>query len=554
MKCTFLTFCCLLFIVIAERGLSNQADDLEGGAKERLERRLISLPEGKQRREFSIYRGEYLTLKIIDDGLGSELEDLFGVQQRLLLRWVYREKGAFRQVEHSASYLDRQAGEGGQEKLLQKQILTYDKANCLLKKEQFDNQGRWRHCWQFSYDERGNLLSESNPLGQITRFMYDEQNNLVHKEIDGSAFYTAYAYDKSNRLVLEEEVHEYFTKTTQYIRDQEGRILSTVDPYQRLTDYRYDKEGRLIEEMLPWVLKSDTTAERPVQRYRYDKLGQLVLKTDAKGAVTRYAYEGDKKRITYPNLVEELWEKGELKERSKGASLTRFTYDPLHRLIKKETWLDPISPFKKTTYHYDAFHLIEKKKEQSSCHYRFNAALCLVERLEVAAKGSDTRRTTYHYDTLNRRQETRHFFGSGPDDYIASFEIVDRLGRVIEKREEDAFGQINSKTCFVYDLLGNQTQTFFYTGADCPPLILETHYDSASLPILTLNFSKAETDIGYGHTKKDALGQLLLLKERLDPFHMRQQELYNGKGQLIELRLYNRQNKMLYARKFFYGC
>lgn len=103
---------------------------------------------------------------------------------------------------------------------------------------QFDRSGQPT---QFKYDSRGNVLSVTDPLGRVTRNVYDDNN----------------------------------------------RVLCTVDPSGRTNLFAYDSNGHR---------NAITNAMGEITRFAFDNYGQLRSKTDASGNSIAFDYNSAGRR------------------------------------------------------------------------------------------------------------------------------------------------------------------------------------------------------------------------------------------------------------------
>ena len=111
--------------------------------------------------------------------------------------------------------------------------------------------------WTYTYDTRGNLLTQREPGGGLTSFAYDGNGNTTRiTRPDGTVL--SFQYDLQNRVV---EV------------TRNGALLRRMG---------YDSEGRLLTQ---------TEAEGRTTRHAYSCSGQLTSVTDAAGAITQYRYD-----------------------------------------------------------------------------------------------------------------------------------------------------------------------------------------------------------------------------------------------------------------------
>ncbi len=157
---------------------------------------------------------------------------------------------------------------------------------------------------QFSYDEKGNLIESTDPLGNKTQFSYDSSGNLAYiKDPEG--------------------------KEARFDYDLMGRLIKTLDPSGGITSYSYEPScgysgGGLLHSI------EDALGRRTT--FEYDGIGQLIKITNPLGKTKLYTYDLNRNLSSFTN--------------SRGQTIN-FEYDSANQLIKK------IAPEGETIYSYD---------------------------------------------------------------------------------------------------------------------------------------------------------------------------------------------------------
>lgn len=139
------------------------------------------------------------------------------------------------------------------------------------------------YTWTYGYDEAGNRLSVTDPLGNDVQYAYDAVDNLTQVE-DQRGNATNYAYDVLNRLwkVTPPAAGATGTLYTEYVYDAAGNLASRTDPNGNATTWSYDLDGRMTSRATPvgaW-------------NYTYDPNGNLTALETAAGAATGTAGDG----------------------------------------------------------------------------------------------------------------------------------------------------------------------------------------------------------------------------------------------------------------------
>nr|WP_320193973.1 RHS repeat-associated core domain-containing protein [uncultured Desulfobacter sp.] len=141
----------------------------------------------------------------------------------------------------------------------------------------------------YEYDpETGNLLRQTNELGVITEYDYDENGNMIRMtEAVGTDVEraTEYAYDDVGRLIETRRLGDAVTAeaVTTMTYDADGNLATQTDPEGGVTQYlEYDALGNVLEKL---------DARGKLWQYSYDTAGQLLSMTDPLDHVTLYEYD-----------------------------------------------------------------------------------------------------------------------------------------------------------------------------------------------------------------------------------------------------------------------
>jgi len=108
-----------------------------------------------------------------------------------------------------------------------------------------------------NYDNRGNLVRETDPLGRVTRHGYDAMSREVFS-MDPAGSVSGATYDLA------------------------GQVTRTTDPSGRSTAYVMDAMGRTIQATLADP-DAGGSAASPVLQWTFDAADNLLSETDARG-------------------------------------------------------------------------------------------------------------------------------------------------------------------------------------------------------------------------------------------------------------------------------
>ncbi|MFG3053820.1 fibronectin type III domain-containing protein [Kitasatospora sp. NPDC048239] len=193
----------------------------------------------------------------------------------------------------------------------------------------------------YTYDDRLNLTSVTDPNGNTARMSYDEAGNLVSRTLPGSPSgteswtydtrhnpltqtdalgnTTTFTYDTANHLrsaltpggsrtefgytsggLVETVTRNGHTTTNGY--DQAGNLVSTTDPTGGRTTFGYDGAGRLLTRTDPRGNAPGARAADYTTGFEYDGVGRVAKQTDPLGRATRNGYDpaGNLTTVTDP--------------------------------------------------------------------------------------------------------------------------------------------------------------------------------------------------------------------------------------------------------------
>ena len=164
----------------------------------------------------------------------------------------------------------------------------------------------------YEYDINNNLISVTNSAGQVTRYTYDNLDNIESITLPGEGATFTYARDENGNIT---SITNPMGESTTYVYDDLSRITSVIDPLGRQVDYGYDPRSNLInmidangnthtaEYDTLDRLSSTTDGLGEDTRYTYDVLGRLAEITAPRGLFTRYTYStaNNVVAITRPN-------------------------------------------------------------------------------------------------------------------------------------------------------------------------------------------------------------------------------------------------------------
>ena len=160
---------------------------------------------------------------------------------------------------------------------------------------------------QWSYDERGRLVEARNALYESTRYHYTGGQLTSIEHPDQSA--EQFDNDAEGRLRTHRNAN---FQETHYHYDGAGRISQRVDANRHIVSYVWDRLGRLAE------LHNENAR---IHRFDYDAAGKLLAEVHFDGARTDFGHD--------PAT-------GVLRWIRQADGYTQVTYDPVGRLLERK--------------------------------------------------------------------------------------------------------------------------------------------------------------------------------------------------------------------------
>jgi len=318
-----------------------------------------------------------------------------------------------------------------------------DPSGRVLKTEECNSHGAVLRTRSYSYNARGEKISETDGRGNITHYSYDPQGNLIEVSSTEEDYY----YQGLNENGELKQKNHY---NVMGLIDTEAVYLGTTLISSK--SYSYNKLGQLTEESINYSnshfpVPSDKNPA--TTHYFYDQFGNQVCRQDPSGNlwISQYTTRGMVKREISPN-----------------GGITSYTYDVKDRL---QTMTDPLQNYKveeaqkytnydgTISYNYDSL----DRLITATLPKRSNAASAPVISFAYDSVGNllsrtdpDLSVTSYTYSLQNRVLSEIH---SVRNDVISSiYYEYDELGRLTDEipqkeDESDAY-----KTSYTYDDLG----------------------------------------------------------------------------------------------------
>ncbi len=427
-----------------------------------------------------------------------------GKTQKMITEYVLRQQQPFL---HMPEWVEEKYLENGIEKLLKRTHLTYDQWGHVAEEKVHDANGKYAYSILKEYNERGDLLSETNPRGQKQTFAYDDKGRCIESTNFSQRLKEEMRYDKKGRL------REYKATGTDgvqhaatYTYNSNDELIQKNDTYLNTFSYAHDPlTHQIIQSTLPSILSEDGSATPVIEKSTYDALGRKISVTDANGNTILYRYNayGLPIEINYPNGSQEFYhytKSGQLASHIDRAGLTTdYTVDILGRITAK----DYGKTLGRKSYVYDSFNLIEETDlEGNSIRYFYDGAK---RKIRDEANG---RITEFVYDSLGR-------LSSISKEGLRTHFKRDLEGRVLEESKTDAAGTLLYKIGYSYTEDGDIARiTRFIDGKEA---IESFKYDAFRRKIEHQDPFSHKTTTVYKENHVNDFGQQVLQVTTIDP-------------------------------------
>jgi RHS repeat-associated protein len=390
------------------------------------------------------------------------------------------------------------------------------------------------------YDERGNVLQETDPLGKVVLRTYDARNNrltetLPHDPGTPNPPTTTYTYDGADNVL---SVTDPENNRSEYTYNARKQVLTVKDPRGHFTTNVYDAKGNLTSTRVsatlggPALSQSTHTfdskgnlrtqltgigEDEQLTSYGYDAFGNLTQESQPSGQVTTHAYDANGRRLrqtTGRSVPEVGFETLEtryeydangrlLRTIDPDGSSSRSVYDPLGRQVESYDKLEH-----KTTSEYDEMGRLTRTTYADTT---FEESTYDDEGRRLSFRDRRGKVTTYEYDDTGRLKKTTF-----PDTNFTenTYDAAGRLTAVRDARgktttyEYDKAGRrtkvtapittgVSAETVFTYDANGNQL-----TVRD--PLLRTTTFE---YDVLNRRTKTIFHDTTYTETTYDGMGR-----------------------------------------------
>lgn len=512
-------------------------------------KRLKKESRGIFRREFFDYdETAGCSLHIEDDGSGESSDDLSSVRFRKITR-QQNKRGLFAGLPLEITHSGWDSSSHS-EKQIKRIEIDYDSYGHEKTLRHYDCHNAFAYVIEKNCDIQGNVLWETNPLGQVTERVFNKYRCLLREQGPCPDYFMEYSHDLLQRPIRKAMVYrDGLVLSTKTVYDLNDLPIKEIGIYGEVTTKNYNEQKLVQSITIPPIRIAEGLWSTPTLERTYDIFGHLASETDPLGATTLYEHtaEGKILSIVYPDGRQEQFRYtlfGELAEKiSSNGSKTCYSYEPQGRIIEERVCDAEGSLLKSHTYTYERSLLVAEKVGDLEIAYTYDYAG------RVASKKEGSSYSEYKYDPLGRQIEVKAYFGDKETDYISHQKEYDLLDRISEERQVDSAGNIHTRKRMTYDERGNITS--------------EVTHHHAGVAITTRRYDlrghlTAETD-PLGHTthfqhRYDYVfeGHLLPCVETTDPTGVKTVSISDYQGRLLSEKKYSPFGELISHTELFY--
>ncbi|MEN9344006.1 MAG: hypothetical protein RLZZ453_793 [Chlamydiota bacterium] len=476
-------------------------------------------------REFFFYDpGDHLLMKeIIDDGTTPHADDLTGVTQRHVKEYK-RDSGTGLPFEIKESNL--------QEGIYIQQRRTeyvYSSQNRIIRETVYNAEDAPCYTLSTTYDEMGHITSKTTPSGYTNRYMYGPQGELISSKEEGK-LQELTSYNSAFLPLSRSQVEDTGNcRTTHFVYDPKGRILSQTDPDGHTTTQCYDAFGRCIQTTFPQGQSAS---------FAYDDQGNLIATVSPEGHVTHTTYTSFRKPLTITEAdgsttIHRYTKNNLLKETILPDGTTiHYAYDAMHRKILETVISSDGDLLSSESWQYNAFHLLSHtNREGLTTYYSYNGHGQLIQ------ETAEERITTYTYDALGHLTRKTE----GDLSYVT---LYDNASRLIQQYTEDALNHQEGMTTFFYDDEGRKIKAERITSAG----IATDHFGYDGRNRLSSHLDPLLNRTQFIYREVDGV----LQKTTIDPTSLCTIHTYDSLGHLVAQEKQDKQGHTVAFERYLY--
>ena len=413
--------------------------------------------------------------------------------------------------------------------------------------------------YNFTYDDKGNVLTEKYPNGQTTTYTYNASYSIpltkTYQQNSSTTIVETNTLTSDGKNIASSEVNSNGTvvSKTGYTYGTDGRVsrVRTYIDATRYVDhlYAYGNAANLTEHKVTGVktVTGGTAAGSPgyaagtiAEAFQYDGRGRLTLVKNGKGSSIEIDYDplGRITCVTYPNGSTESYDysvhthtstdtPNTVTYTNRAGTAFRYRYDKAGNLIEvyDETGNRALKKLEYDSSNRPISEIIYSTYGPSAhTKYRYDTLDRVITLRKVNASGAATYEESYTYTDGAGKTEQRIVGDSSAPAMTNTF-YTDNMGNTVKRGRY--IGSTETLETYLYDYLGNRIQTKRdITTGSSGVVVEQAAYNYAGQPTSVTNAGGKVYAYQYDWLGRQSSGT--------DPKNSRTQYSYDVLGRLLE--------------------
>ncbi|MGZ3787948.1 MAG: DUF6531 domain-containing protein, partial [Bacteriovorax sp.] len=329
-------------------------------------------------------------------------------------------------------------------------INTFDIVGRIISKEIVGSSHR--ELTKYAWDMRDRLVQTTDNLGRITKYQYDNGQQIIDKPtaiISADGKKTQYKYDSLQRITKIIDAKNFQTK---FGYNPRGDATEITDAKGNSTKFLYDGNRRIIKQNNPTVVTNAQGISSPAQEvttFAYDDRGRMIKKVQTlssgmgKKAVTLFIYN------SLDQVIKKINRKINQDNSIASEDISTFTYEPIldatliktanNSLEKLNFNHETLPPFKSVGFSIKA---TNTKNNLGLLEGSFIITRDFLGEIAALKSTNGATLLSSQFDSAGRLTKTSsgNFFGNKGEKFESAI-TYDDLGRKISVSNSDGFKQ-----------------------------------------------------------------------------------------------------------------
>ena len=502
-------------------------------------------------RHFYRYNENHILLEIVhDNGCSYDKNDFSDASYRIIKK-IYPKQSKpalFFPETLEEKYFDF---ESQSEKLLRKTVYHYSKKAEVLQEDIYDADDNKAFSIKYEYDPAKRLIKAKDPLGRVSLFAYDNNDNMVLSKGANSAITKKMIYDANNKLIEEQDISSSDRRVKFYHFDVMGHNVKEIS-YQNIeTSYENDSWGRTVKTTLPKLKDINGRYVPSSIKNSYDVFGNIISITNTKNVTIDISYNLYKKPVItkfsqYRSICNLYNLDGTLAESIDEEGIkTVYKYNLFGKTIEKSVFSKEGYILKVEKWNYKADTLLSYRDPLGNVtNFIYDGAKRKIK------EQTKEKNINFIYDPLSRLVQMHIISKDNPKDGLVEQFTYDLIGREIEREKLDLLGNVLWRKRFEYDEYDNKIRIIhFLEGKESSDAFV---YDPFKRMIKHIDPLQNETVFTYNDYFLNGESQMILQKTKTDPKGISTVETFDAMQRCDSLQMINAFGVLLSEQTYYY--